>query len=579
MTRPTKLFSATGALASVFVLLSCGENPAGVKPGQPRGETSLPQLQVGVGQAPVAFRGGSLPPIPSELQHGFEGAPKGPAVSLSVQIPNGFSAPRALMASSASSVRHLLLENQSTGDRALWVLSNGSIVNSASLGNITTSWHIKGSGDYNADGHDDILWENLADGSRAIWLMDGNGGVLQAVPLGVLSTDWRIAGGGDYDGDGHDDILLENIATGLRAIWLMNGGQVTRVVVIGTLYNWHMIAAPDLNSDGKADILLESTTNGNKVLWTMSGGAVQGATLLGTLAMEWKLATATDINGDGHTDILLENTSTGARAAWLEDGFGGVTSAPLITYLDPVWHMAAALTPTRSATTLVISNYLIDPVDVAVSGPGGGVLFVPPSTQTTMVVRVSTLSVSFNMQKPTTASGTPIGDDMAGIYADMPNPPATVYVDVTNLIGTQYYFSPLITNSSAAPLLMAVNWGLVAENRCNCTAPANGINVNIGYYRLFSNTEVRGYGARSGYGVGSYAFWRYSDFSSGVATNTGVVHLTNTSTLLSPHPGLKGLAGNVAPPWATSSRTGLRAPPIGSRILGQAKPRTQLIMK
>lgn len=146
--------------------------------------------------------------------------------------------------------RHILLENQASGERVIWEVSNGAIVNSGSLGTMPTSWRIVGTGDYNADGFEDILWDKTGaggDGSRTIWLLDGNGRVLAAVSLGITPIEWHIAGGGDFDGDGKDDVLLENTVTGVRAIWLMNGGQVTRVVVLGTLFDWHMIAATDLN--------------------------------------------------------------------------------------------------------------------------------------------------------------------------------------------------------------------------------------------------------------------------------------------------------------------------------------------
>jgi glucose/arabinose dehydrogenase len=168
------------------------------------------------------------------------------------------------------------------------------------------------------------------------------------VNLGVVDGVWHIAGGGDYDSDGNDDILWENTSDGSRAVWLMNGATVSKSVLLGTLsLNWHMIAASDLNSDSRADILLEDANTGNRVLWTMNRGAVQNAILLGTLPVEWKIAAATDFDGDARTDILFENTATGARAIWIEDGFGRVISAPLLTTLDPVWHMATALVPRR----------------------------------------------------------------------------------------------------------------------------------------------------------------------------------------------------------------------------------------
>jgi hypothetical protein len=71
------------------------------------------------------------------------------------------------------------------------------------------------------------------------------------------------------------------------------------------------------------------------------------------------------------------------------------------------------------------------------------------------------------------------------------------------------------------------------------------LDVNIGYYRLFSNTEVRAYGSVSGYGNGTYTFWNVSTFGPGVEDGSGVVLLANSANLLSPPIGVAGVAGTV----------------------------------
>ena len=62
--------------------------------------------------------------------------------------------------------------------------------------------------DRNGDHRADILWQN-DNGSVAMWLMSGTshtgGGVISSP-----STDWRISGIGDFNGDGHDDILFRH---------------------------------------------------------------------------------------------------------------------------------------------------------------------------------------------------------------------------------------------------------------------------------------------------------------------------------------------------------------------------------
>ena len=57
----------------------------------------------------------------------------------------------------------------------MWVESKGAIVNSADLGVIGTQWNIAGAGDFNADGFEDVVWENLTTGQVYVWFMSSTG--------------------------------------------------------------------------------------------------------------------------------------------------------------------------------------------------------------------------------------------------------------------------------------------------------------------------------------------------------------------------------------------------------------------
>jgi hypothetical protein len=56
---------------------------------------------------------------------------------------------------------------------------------------VPNSWHIAGTGDFDANGHSDVLWRN-DDGSTSIW-DNGQIGVAHIVSgPGVVSNDWHI---------------------------------------------------------------------------------------------------------------------------------------------------------------------------------------------------------------------------------------------------------------------------------------------------------------------------------------------------------------------------------------------------
>ena len=136
-----------------------------------------------------------------------------------------------------------------------------------------------------------------------------------------------------------------------------------------------------------------------------------------------------------------------------------------------------------------ITNQLGYPLNIFVNGSAIGSVSAF-NTQGGDVVVAGSMSVAFRMIQPS-LNGNALGDGVSGYWNTINNPSGTYNLLVTNQLGNDWYFMPLITNQSAAPLEIEVNGGLQAENRCNCFAPAYTNNVATGYYQLFSNSNVR----------------------------------------------------------------------------------------
>ena len=169
----------------------------------------------------------------------------------------------------------ILWQNASNGQAAIWEMNGTNVIGGGLVGpNPGPSWKAVGTGDFNGDGHSDILWQNT-DGQAAIWEMNG----LTQIPGGSAlvgpnpGPDWKVVGTGDFNGDGHSDILWQN-ANGQAAIWEMNGlNQVaggSGLVGPNPGPDWKAVGTGDFNGDGMSDILWQNA-NGQASVWEMNG--------------------------------------------------------------------------------------------------------------------------------------------------------------------------------------------------------------------------------------------------------------------------------------------------------------------
>ena len=243
----------------------------------------------------------------------------------------------------------------------LWRNDNGSLTdwlstasgsyspNSANaLYNVSASWQVAGTGDFNGDGRDDILWRN-ADGRITDWLGTTSGAFTDNATnaLNGVTLDWHVAGIGDFNGDGRDDILWRN-DDGRVTDWLgtANGGfsPNSSSFLTGVSTSWQIVGVGDFNGDGRSDIMWRNA-DGRITNWlgTANGGFTDNvANAYNSVTLDWHVAGIGDFNGDGRDDILWRNDD-GRVTDWLSTASGGYApnSGNFATSVDPSWQVAS----------------------------------------------------------------------------------------------------------------------------------------------------------------------------------------------------------------------------------------------
>ena len=175
-------------------------------------------------------------------------------------------------------------------------------------------------GDFNNDGHQDIVIPCYSPNSVSVALADGTGGFGPAVAYEAGGGP-RFAAVADFNGDGHADIVVANQDSADVAVLLGTGAGTfapTRRVPAG-LRPFHL-AVSDLNNDGSSDILVANSASHtiSILLGDGHGGfSTAGSVPVGTTP---QAVVAADFNLDGKLDLAASNY--GSNDVWVVHGNG-----------------------------------------------------------------------------------------------------------------------------------------------------------------------------------------------------------------------------------------------------------------
>jgi glucose/arabinose dehydrogenase len=244
----------------------------------------------------------------------------------------------------------ILWRNNTTGDSYLYPMNGTAIQAGEGYLRMVAdlNWKVAGVGDFDGDGKADILWRNTSTGQNYLYFMDGTTikpgeGFIRT----VADQNWQVAGTGDFDGDGKDDILWRNAATGENYLYPMDGLSIKATE--GSLRSvadltWQVAGVGDFDGDGKADVLWRNSSSGQNYLYPMDGTAIKPSEgFIRTVAdLNWKVAGIGDFDGDGTADIVWRNAATGENYLYPMHGRTiKPTEGYLRTVADLAWQIVA----------------------------------------------------------------------------------------------------------------------------------------------------------------------------------------------------------------------------------------------
>jgi hypothetical protein len=142
----------------------------------------------------------------------------------------------------------LVWQDPVSGLVQIWYLGGPQGTTLTAAANLTmgNSWQVVGAGDFNGDGQPDLLWQDPVSGTVQIWYL---GGALGNVVTGAVNltgaNSWRVASVGDFNVDGHPDVVWQDPASGGSQVWFLTGSQGTGLLAVSVLSGpetWRIVA-------------------------------------------------------------------------------------------------------------------------------------------------------------------------------------------------------------------------------------------------------------------------------------------------------------------------------------------------
>ncbi len=225
-------------------------------------------------------------------------------------------------------------------------------------------------GDFNEDGIPDLVVANYDSANVSILIGNGDGTFHTAINFssGIGAYGATV---GDFNEDGYLDVAVSNVNFAVVTVMMGNGnGTLQNPVQYAANPRPQVIATADFNGDGHLDLITPNySTTTISLLLGNGNGTFQPAVTFPVGAGP-DFLTVADLNGDSHPDLIIPHYSTNNVSIMLGNGNG--TFQPEVLYpsagANPLFASVADFNG-DSAPDLVVANYGSDTVAIL---PGNG---------------------------------------------------------------------------------------------------------------------------------------------------------------------------------------------------------------
>ncbi|HZB46314.1 MAG TPA: FG-GAP-like repeat-containing protein, partial [Pyrinomonadaceae bacterium] len=182
-------------------------------------------------------------------------------------------------------------------------------------------------GDFNSDGHTDLVAANNGSDNVSLFPGLGNGSFGAATSFAVGNAP-RAVVVADFDNDGHADLAAATTPDVSVLFGDGAGGFPGGVTTVTAGNNVSAIAAADLDNDGNVDLFYaEDTDHVGGVLLGDGAGNFSPSAAAPNLGQFPAAAAAADLNNDGNADIVTSNFGDDNVSVLLGNGAGDFASA------------------------------------------------------------------------------------------------------------------------------------------------------------------------------------------------------------------------------------------------------------